>query len=86
MPDGFRQLVGTRGGLESTTDTLQPLNHLLGFHAFHKTTYTLCVAAAASIILNIVNDAVSDFELNYLTASALWVEGVFHNSNADGYQ
>ena len=84
FPYGFRQLVGTRGGLEATTDALQPLDYLLGFHAFNKTTYTLGVAAAASIKLNMMNDSVSDFELNHLTASALGVVGVFHSSNANG--
>lgn len=84
LPDGFRQLVGTRGGLEATTDTLQSLDYLLGIHAFHETPHTLGVAAAASIKLNIMNDSVSDFELNHLTASALGIVGVFHSNNANG--
>ena len=82
--DSFRQLVGTRGGFEATMDTLQPLDYLLGVHAFNKTTYSLGVAAAASIKLNMMNDSLSDFELNHLTASALGVVGVFHSSNVNG--
>lgn len=61
-------------------NTLQPLDHLLGFHAFNKTAYALGVAVAASIKLNIVKDAINDFELNDLATSALGVIGVFHKS------
>ena len=61
-------------------NALQPLNDLLGFHAFDKTTYALGVAIAASIKLNIVNGSINDFELNDLTASAFGVVGVFHKS------
>ena len=61
-------------------NTFQPLDYLLGFHALDKTAYTLGVTVAASIKLNIVKDAVNDFELNYLTTSALGVVSVFHKS------
>ena len=60
-------------------DALQPLNDLLGFHAFNKAANPLGVAVAASIKLDIVNDSISDFELNCLTTSALRIVGVFHN-------
>ena len=67
-------------------NALQPLDDLLGFHAFDKATYALGVAVAASIKLNIVNGSVNDFKLNYLTTSALGEISVFHNSNDYGYQ
>ena len=61
-------------------NALQPLDDFFGVHAFYKTTNTLRVAVAASIKLNIVNDSINDFKLNYLTTSALGVVSVFHKS------
>jgi hypothetical protein len=61
-------------------NALQPLHDLLGFHTFDKTAYALGVAVAASIKLNIVNGSINDFELNYLTTSALGAVSVFHKS------
>ena len=78
--DGLGQLVGAGGAFEPATDAFQFGDDILGFHAFHQGSDTLCVAVAAAIELHILQDAVLDFKLDGLAACALGAVSVSHNS------
>ena len=78
MLDGSGQLVGAGGGLEPATDAFQFGDDVLGFHAFHQSGDTLCVAVAAAIELHILQNAILDFKLDGLAACSLGAVGVSH--------
>ena len=75
---GTAQLVGARGVLEAATDTFQTLENLINFHAIHQSAHALRVAIAATIELHVFQDAVLDFKLDGLAASALGSVSISH--------
>jgi hypothetical protein len=78
LTDGLAQLVGTRGAFEAATDAFQTLEHFINFHAIYQSANALRVAVAAAVELHVFQNAVLDFKLNRLTASALGSIGVSH--------
>ena len=82
LPDGFGQLVGAGSAFEAAADTFQFGNDILGFHTFHEGSDTLSIAVATAVELHILDDAILNFKLNRLTASALGSVSVFHIQNS----
>ena len=76
--DGLGQLVGAGGAFEAAADAFQFGDDILCLHAFHQGCHALRVAVAASVELNILQDAVLNFKLDGLAACALGSVRVSH--------
>ena len=76
--NGPGQLVGAGGAFEAAMDAFQLGDDILGLHAFYQGGHALRVAVAASVKLYILQDAILDFKLDGLAASALGSVGISH--------
>jgi hypothetical protein len=86
FPYGLGQLVGTRSAFEAATDAFQFRDNVFSFHAFHEGGDALRIAVAAAVELHILQNAVLDFKLNGLTASALGSVSVSHWISVFNYE